>query len=432
MGKLPEEFHDRRKKLTEAMDNFEVQMTKAEDQLRLNGLRRLLYSQEELLRMDAEELLAQVQDKEESPDSSGGSITEFIASLDEFRDKLALATQPNPSALPARVFAIVRSAVFLFYMFSAAFFVNLLLPLQLLHPVFRMVGVQNNWLPMDLVQRFFANSMLLLAGVHVTVEGKEHLRKEGSSGGRGDMITTLGLYSHASNLDAFVMISGSPIVFKWLAKTSIYLIPIFGWTLRGFGNLPISRSNLKAAIRSFARIARVAHEEGRSIAIAPEGTRSKTGQLLEFKKGPFHLQRDVKLAVSPALIFGAHELWSPRDPLPKSGQVTLRFLPSWTPDGAKTMNENRLAARRLLLKALTQEVPPNAGQPLESSQFLLHVIALCGAPLLFCMMYQAFVFLGNALHLSEWSSLQLLFLSVLVVAVVDVWIFLDAAGKLPC
>ena len=66
----------------------------------------------------------------------------------------------------------------------------------------------------------------------------------------------------------------------------------------------------------------------RSIAIAPEGTRTLSGQLGEFKKGAFHLALEAKVPITPIICFGGYHLWHPKSILPqRTGQVTLRFLP---------------------------------------------------------------------------------------------------------
>lgn len=60
-----------------------------------------------------------------------------------------------------------------------------------------------------------------------------------------------------------------------------------------------------------------------TIAIAPEGTRSLTGQLLPYKKGAFYMVEDLKCRVIPLLIYGAYDLYPVGTWVNSSGQITV-------------------------------------------------------------------------------------------------------------
>jgi 1-acyl-sn-glycerol-3-phosphate acyltransferase len=142
------------------------------------------------------------------------------------------------------------------------------------------------------------------AGSTITVEGRENLLNLKDS--------VVAMFSHASNLDGFLMNAVSPIAFRYAGKKSLFLIPFLGWTSRwGFGYVAIDRRNRKNALKSLKDLASIVNEQGCSIAISPEGTRSTDGLLQEFKKGPFYLREDINKNIAPVIIFGAYELWPP-------------------------------------------------------------------------------------------------------------------------
>ena len=94
-------------------------------------------------------------------------------------------------------------------------------------------------------------------------------------------------------------------------------MPIFGRALRDSGMIEVDRGNRQRAIASLAA-AKEQLEAGTHIWIAPEGTRSETGELLPFKKGGFVLALDMEAPILPITIKGT------RDVLPSHGMFSRR------------------------------------------------------------------------------------------------------------
>lgn len=83
--------------------------------------------------------------------------------------------------------------------------------------------------------------------------------------------------------------------------------PLYGRIQRSLGNIPIApRGRTTAAIESLKQLQRL-FEQGVSICIAPEGTRSKDGNLGPFKKGAFYLAIETQAEVVPVVFVGAYE-----------------------------------------------------------------------------------------------------------------------------
>lgn len=153
------------------------------------------------------------------------------------------------------------------------------------------------------IEKFIANVMLLISGTDLQVVGSDSKIFAGSK-------CPLVCFSHGSALDTFVMGAVVPLRQNTLAKKELFLIPFLNLLLYTFGGIPIDRNNRNSAVTSIQNAMKNA-ESGGCIMIAPEGTRSKTGQLLPFKKGPFYIWEDLQSTIVPFLISGAFELCPP-------------------------------------------------------------------------------------------------------------------------
>ena len=103
-------------------------------------------------------------------------------------------------------------------------------------------------------------------------------------------------------------------------------MPFVGWMAFVYGILPIDRAHRHEAIKQLARATRNCLR-GVPLALSPEGTRSKSGQLMRFKKGPFYVQAEAGATVTPLVILGNYELWPPNFYFTCPGQVVMRYLP---------------------------------------------------------------------------------------------------------
>lgn len=139
-----------------------------------------------------------------------------------------------------------------------------------------------------------------------------------------------------------------------------------------FGGVPVNRSNRNQAVKALALAARSA-KMGDSIVIAPEGTRSKSGQLSAFKKGAFYIWEDLKLPVVPIVTFGAFELFPPGRQMTHPGKVYVRLLEPIQPHEASSREEMRLLLRQRMLEAL-RDVPADVAAQLTWPQRLLFTV----------------------------------------------------------
>jgi 1-acyl-sn-glycerol-3-phosphate acyltransferase len=107
--------------------------------------------------------------------------------------------------------------------------------------------------------------------------------------------------NHQTGLDLALLGSLCPASTVIVGKKEIESIPFFGWFFKAAGNLTINRSDPIQAKRALSRMASEVRARGLDVAIFPEGTRN-TGKhpgLLPFKKGSFHLARELQAPIVP-------------------------------------------------------------------------------------------------------------------------------------
>jgi 1-acyl-sn-glycerol-3-phosphate acyltransferase len=90
---------------------------------------------------------------------------------------------------------------------------------------------------------------------------------------------------------------------KWLAKKTIFNIPIMGWIMRMVGDVPLVRGNRQSAVGALARC-RDRLEKRVSVMVFPEGTRARDGELLPFRDGAFALAIEAQAPILPIAVAG--------------------------------------------------------------------------------------------------------------------------------
>jgi len=95
--------------------------------------------------------------------------------------------------------------------------------------------------------------------------------------------------------------------FKWLAKSELFRVPFFGWSMALCGYIPLERGSIRSMASSLEK-ARHYLRKGVPILIFPEGTRSETGELREFKGGAFKLALEEKVPIIPIAMTGTRHI----------------------------------------------------------------------------------------------------------------------------
>lgn len=150
----------------------------------------------------------------------------------------------------------------------------------------------------DLTRRW-SRAILRASGVRVVVHGGENLRP-----GAPQIVVS----NHVSFYDVFALASALPVAFHFVAKKELERIPFFGTAWKAAGHVSIDRSNRQRAVQSLRRAGEKIRRENSAVIIFPEGTRSRTGQLMPFKKGAFVMAQEAGVPVVPAVILGSGDV----------------------------------------------------------------------------------------------------------------------------
>ena len=156
---------------------------------------------------------------------------------------------------------------------------------------------------------------LPLVGVRVVVKGFERF-PHGAS---------IVMANHSSNLDPDVLLPLLPGRVVIYLKASLMKIPVLGYAMRLAGFIPVQRDGSVESAKAASELAQRALEQGSCLVLFPEGTRSRDGSLLPFKRGPFFLAMESGAPVAPVSIRGATRLLPKGSKNLKAGTVTVTF-----------------------------------------------------------------------------------------------------------
>lgn len=118
-----------------------------------------------------------------------------------------------------------------------------------------------------------------------------------------------------------------PLNFRWVSKREVFKIPFFGQFLLLHGDICIDRGRASAAMEKVIRDGRRWLSRGVSVAIFPEGTRSRDGEIHRFKAGAFTLAREAGVDVLPVVLDGTRQVIRPDFLFNWRSRLTVRVLP---------------------------------------------------------------------------------------------------------
>ena len=149
-----------------------------------------------------------------------------------------------------------------------------------------------------LVRRFMRNT-LLLTGARLRVR-----RSPGFDPDRPSFFVG----NHVNIFDPFVAYSAVPQFLRGLELESHFDVPVYGWMMKRFGNVPVPVRPTAASLQEMKERCRKAIASGTSILTYPEGTRSRSGKLGPFRPGVFRMAREFGVPIVPMTQVGAYEL----------------------------------------------------------------------------------------------------------------------------
>lgn len=161
--------------------------------------------------------------------------------------------------------------------------------------------------------RGWARSILWFSGISVRRIHAERLETR-----RGFVL----IANHESFCDILVLLANLPMQVRFLAKREIFRVPVLGWSIRAAGFVPVDRGDrTRSSATVEAALERLS--TGRSVVIFPEETRTRTGELLPFKKGAALLALRSGFPLLPLGLAGTRRILPRGSLLMRPGRVVL-------------------------------------------------------------------------------------------------------------
>ena len=164
------------------------------------------------------------------------------------------------------------------------------------------------------VIRFWAKTIVRAAGVTLRTENIETIEPN-----RRYILVA----NHYSYLDIPCIFAAVPQPIRFMAKVSLFKIPIFGWSIARAGFIPIDRKNRRTAVKSFD-LAADRIRKGNTIVIFPEEGRTRQREMRPFQRGAFLLALKSEQPIVPVAIDGTYEVFPATRWSVKPGVVTIK------------------------------------------------------------------------------------------------------------
>ena len=242
-------------------------------------------------------------------------------------------------------------------LFLLAFWFTLIVILAPFMIALRLITGNENMIYVPI--RPFIKLGLALVGVRVRVTGLERLEP-----GQAYIFTP----NHQSFIEVPLFVTYLGRNPAYLAKKEVFKYPIFGLGIRLMGVIPVDRSNSQLAVES-ARQATENLKRGKSYVVYPEGTRSRDGRLLPFKKGAFMMAIDAGVPIVPVTVSGASRIM-PKGQIkvhPSTVQLTVHEPISTEGYSKENLGELIDMTRSKIFSALSGEERALQGEAAQAS-----------------------------------------------------------------
>lgn len=162
----------------------------------------------------------------------------------------------------------------------------------------------------------FGKAFMWLYGVELEIIGTENIPEDG----KGIILAP----NHESTFDIFIL-SSLPYKLRWISKIEVAYLPFIGWAMKAMGCYFVRRDK---SGHDLAVMKKVEDDlkNGTRIVMFPEGTRTRTGELLPFKKGAFRTAQNAGICLLPVAITGTRTVAPARGvPTHRGHKVKIRF-----------------------------------------------------------------------------------------------------------
>jgi 1-acyl-sn-glycerol-3-phosphate acyltransferase len=200
----------------------------------------------------------------------------------------------------------------------------------------------------DWPQRVFFRNILRLAGARFEVH---------RSPGFDPKQTSIFVSNHVNIFDPFVVYSAIPQFFRGFELESHFKIPIYGWMMGRFGNVPVPDAPTRESLEIMTQRSKAALDSGISLIAFAEGSRTRDGHVQPFKKGIFNLAQKFAVPIVPVSIVGSYGFFQTGNWMLYPGKITVYLH--------DTIDSSKFG--RSDVDALRQQVQDVVAKPVEES-----------------------------------------------------------------
>ncbi|MFN2286965.1 MAG: lysophospholipid acyltransferase family protein, partial [Chromatocurvus sp.] len=178
------------------------------------------------------------------------------------------------------------------------------------------------------------------------------------------------IFNHQSKADVVIAARLLRQDLAGVGKQEIRKMPVIGRVLELGGVVMIDRKNAASAIEAMKPLVDAIRNDGKSVVLAPEGTRTVSPRLAAFKKGAFHLAMQAGVPIVPIVIHNAGDVAPKGDFVFRPATVEVEVLPpvdtsDWN---FRNMTAQVRSVRNMFLRTLGQpEVPEGKGKPADGA-----------------------------------------------------------------
>jgi 1-acyl-sn-glycerol-3-phosphate acyltransferase len=168
----------------------------------------------------------------------------------------------------------------------------------------------------DRPQRIFFRNILRFAGTKFEVR---------VAPGFDPHRTSLFVCNHVNIFDPFVIYSAIPQFVRGFELESHFKLPIYGWMMGWFGNVPVPDAPSREGLALMSKRAKASFDSGVSLIAFAEGSRTRDGHVHEFKKGIFNLAQRFGVPIVPMTIVGSYEFFQTGHWILHPGKITVHL-----------------------------------------------------------------------------------------------------------
>ncbi len=165
-------------------------------------------------------------------------------------------------------------------------------------------------------EKIAARFIKALTWFDIEIKGEEHPQ------------TQMFLINHQSDLDIEVMELVTDKDLAWVAKKELFEVPFFGLAMKLPEHIPVERQNKKSLLK-LLKDAKDRLDKGKTLAIFPEGTRSRSEKMLPFKNGAKLIADKYRLRVQPVVLTGTRKCFDIKNYTSNPGTIKVIFMDSF-------------------------------------------------------------------------------------------------------